>query len=175
MNTTMVEKIVGLPEDAENVRTARLRDGDSYRIMTVFAANKAIVAAKEDEQFESRVRLIKNGWRDLCLIRSRLQRLIEYLPCTVPPEKRIGFVRTATRMKYQLLQGPLASKPKPNEEEIVTTRELEALVEAAWDGRCRICLEDRCETCELGRALDNIVAKDRDGGSWSSIDIRKAG
>lgn len=169
----LTERIEGLPEGAESVPEARLYPGEAELIFRLFAANEAVAMACQNERGEARVRLIPGGWRDLKLIRAKLQRLVDMLPCTIPREKQIAFVRTAQRTKFCIMQGPLAAKPKPNEEEVVTMRQLDALVMAAYEGKCLMCVDGQCGRCELGKTLDAIVVTDRADGSWSQIDIRR--
>ena len=51
---------------------------------------------------------------------------------------------------------------------------LDALVLSAHEYRCRLCGKATCAGCPLCMALDNVLAFDRNGGSWATIDIREA-
>ena len=161
------------PEEYRDVPETRLRGNDMMRLFGLYAAEVELRLACEDENVKRRFRTLKNGWRDLRMLAARLSKLTDEIQWTIPYEKRIGFEMSARRCKYVVMQGPLAVKPKPNEEEIITTRDLDELVASAWEWRCRVCLEGKCDICSLGRVLDSVVAKDRDGGSWSTIDVTR--
>lgn len=168
-------KVRGLPENEREIGRARLRQGELMDILRIYAANEALRKACSDEGMERRLRLIPGAWRDIRMMTTKLGKICDGLAATVPEEKRIGFVRAAQRSTYCVMQGPLASRPKPNEEEIITTGELDTLVSAAYEGRCRLCIEGNCDGCALGRVLDGIVSVDRNGRSWSMIDIERRG
>lgn len=161
------------PPEYAGVQEMRLRGDDLTRMLGLYAADAELETAVRDENVQRRMKLLPNGWRDLRLCQSRLARLTDAIQWTVPKDKRVGFARTAERCRYVVMQGPLAVKPRPNEEEIVTTRELDELVSSAWEGRCRMCVEGNCDSCALGKVLDGIVAQDRAGGSWGMMDIRR--
>lgn len=160
------------PEEFKDVPETRLRGNDMTRLFGLYAAEVELRLSCEDENVKRRFRTLPNGWRDLKMLAARLTKLTDMIQWTIPYEKRIGFERTARRCKYIVMQGPLAAKPKPNEEELITTRDLDELVSSAWEYRCRFC-DDDCDKCALGRVLDNVVAKDRDGGSWSTMDVMR--
>ena len=161
------------PPEFERVEEMRLRGDDLTRMLGLYAADAELATAVKDENVKRRMRLLPNGWRDLRMIQARLAKLTDAIQWTVPKEKRVGFARTAQRCRYIVMQGPLAVKPKPNEEEIITTKELDELVSSAWEGRCRMCVDGNCDRCDLGRVLDGLVAQDRAGGCWGTMDIRR--
>lgn len=161
------------PPEFDKVAEMRLRGDDLQRMLGLYAADAELETAVRDENVKRRFQLLPNGWRDLRLCQSRLARLTDAIQWTVPKDKRVGFARTAQRCRYIVMQGPLAVKPKPNEEEIITTKELDELVSSAWEGRCRMCVDGVCDRCDLGKVLDGLVAQDRDGGSWGMMDIRR--
>lgn len=160
------------PEEFAGVREMRLRDRDVDNILGMYATDAELKRIGNDPRTRERLSLLKNGWRDYRMIQTALNRLTDAIQWTIPKEKRVGFARTATRCKYVVMQGPLASRPKTDTEEIITTSELDDLTFAAWDGKCRMCIDGNCAKCPLGKVLDNVVAIDRDGGCWGNIDIR---
>lgn len=160
------------PPEYEYVPETRLRGDDMDRLFGLYAAEAELRTACADGRVKARFKTLKNGWRDLRLATSILTRLTDAIQWTVPYEKRVGFERAARRCKYIVMQGPLAVKPKPDEEELITTRDLDELVSSAWEYRCRFC-DDDCGKCALGKVLDNVVVKDRDGGSWSTMDVMR--
>ena len=150
----------------------RIDRHDSMRFYELFAVLTALTNAANDAQFVRRVRSVHGGWRDLRLIQTTAERLIDGLLKTLPVEKLTGFQRVLHRMKFQVMLGPLAEKPRDDGKEVITSEELDALIRAAWGYRCRLCGES-CARCELGKALDALLPWDRDGGHWGDIDIER--
>lgn len=161
------------PEKYRNVPEIRLRGEDVSRMLEIFAVWEQMDRLAKDESFCRRCRAVPGGLRDLRMLSAVVAKLADALVWTIPQEKVVGFIRTLKRMRFGIAQGPVASPPKPNEEEIITTHELDVLVSSAWENRCRLCVDGNCDRCELGRVLDNLVSKDRDGRSWSMMDIRR--
>lgn len=161
------------PEEFQGIQQMRLRGDDVNRLLGLYAADAELKRAGADENIQRRMRLLPNGWRDLRMIQQRLARLTDAIQWTIPQEKRVGFARTASRCRYIVMQGPLASRPKADTEEIVTTDELNTLVGAAWDGKCRMCFDGDCDRCELGKVLDNLISQDRDGRHWGTMEVRR--
>lgn len=161
------------PEQYKDVAEMRLRGDDVTRMLGLYAADRELEKACQDPRMKERVSRLKNGWRDLRAAQTMLARVTDAIQWTVPVEKRVGFRRSADRCTYVVMQGPLASKPRPNEEEMLTTRELDELVSSAWEGKCQMCITGKCDRCDLGKVLDNLVGQDRAGGCWGTMDIRR--
>lgn len=159
------------PERMANVPEIRLRGDDVTMIMALFASWDTLEKLADNADFCRRVKAIPGGLRDLKMLRAKIAHLADDIAWTIPKEKVVGFMRTLRRMKYNVQQGPIASKPKGDNQEIITTEELDELVASAWEHRCKLCIEGNCDRCELGRVLDNLVSQDRDGRSWSMMDI----
>lgn len=159
------------PEYLRGVPEQRVRECELHDLFKLYAAWDAVEKVQEDSFFVNRVKSIPNGWRDLRMLRSMLEKLVNAIMWTIPAEKIEGVSRTVSRMRYSVTQGKAATKPNENKEQIVSSWEIDALVEAAHENKCRLCAGDNCGQCQLGKALDNLVAYDRDGGSWSMIDI----
>lgn len=159
------------PERLQDVPELRLRGDDVSRIMELYACWDSLEKLADNADFCRRVKAIPGGLRDLKMLRAKIARLADDIAWTIPKEKVVGFMRTLRRMKYSVQQGPVASKPKGDNQEIITTEELDELVASAWEHRCRLCVDGDCNRCALGRVLDNVVARDRDGRSWSMMDI----
>lgn len=122
-------------------------------------------------EMERRIRAIPNGWRDLRLISSKLDKLLNGIHQTVQPEKRQTMLRMAPRMRFRVWCGHEAIKTAPNEV-VITKEEMSTLLTAAWD-TCSLCLEQRCERCKLGKTFDSVLNYDRNGGSWAAMDPGK--
>lgn len=159
------------PEYLRDVPEQRIREVELHDLFKLYAAWDAVEKVQEDSFFVNRVKSIPNGWRDLRMLRAILEKLVNAIMWTIPAEKVEGVARTVQRMRYSITQGKAATRPDDNREQIVNAWEIDALVHAAHQYRCRLCDGANCGQCQLGKALDNLVAYDRNGGSWSMIDI----
>lgn len=159
------------PERLKDVPESRLRGDDVLLLCSLSAVAQKLRDLADSEAFRNRARTIPGGLRDLMMLRTKAQRLSDDLQYTIPAEKFDGVIRATGRMRMDIHQGPIASREKYKDSQIITGDELVALVDAAHDGKCKVCLDGKCSQCPLGKALDNLVAYDREGGSWSTIDI----
>ena len=159
------------PEYLKGVPEQRVRECELHDLFKLYASWDAVEKVQEDSFFVKRVKSIPNGWRDLRMLRAILEKLVNAIMWTIPAEKVEGVARTVTRMRYSVTQGKAVTRPNENNEQIVAAWEIDALVAAAHQYRCRLCDGTNCSKCKLGKALDNLVAFDREGGSWSMLDI----
>lgn len=123
------------------------------------------------KKYPARLRAIPGGWRDAKMLASVMLKMLRNIRQTIPPEKRGGVDLTMQHMKYKLKLGPTAAQEK--DAMIVSQQTLDALVLNAHENRCMICSRDTCAGCDLCKALDNVLAFDRDGSSWGSINIKE--
>ena len=121
------------------------------------------------EKHPARLQAIPGGWRDAKMLRSVMHKLAKNIRQTIPPEKRGGVDLTSRNMKYKLSLGPRAAREK--DAMIMSMDTLDALVLSAHEGKCKICMKPTCAGCSLCKALDNVIAHDRDGRSWGAINI----
>ena len=121
------------------------------------------------EKHPARLRAIPGGYRDARMLLSVMDKLAKNIRQTIPPEKRRGADLTSRNMKYKLSLGPRAAKEK--DAMIMSLDTLDALVLSAHEGKCKICMRDTCAGCALCKALDNVIASDRDGRTWGAINI----
>lgn len=159
------------PERLKDVPESRLRGDDVLLLSTLSAVAQKLKDLADNESFRNRVRTVPGGLRDLMMLRTKAQRLSDDLQYTIPEEKFDGVVRATSRMRMDIHQGPIASRETYKDTQIITGDELVALCDAAHEYKCKVCIDGRCATCELGKAFDNLMAYDRNGGSWSTIDI----
>lgn len=124
---------------------------------------------KAQEQMKKRISVIPNGWRDLRMLCSVTEKLVRSLTLTFPPEKIVSIQRMLPHMTYRLHCGATASRMN-DDEVIMLERDLDTLAIAAHE-QCKLCIEQQCARCPLGKVLDGIYCKDREDGSWASIDI----
>lgn len=124
---------------------------------------------KAEKTMERRFRAIPNGWRNLRMIESVYSKLIDDVLQTYPIEKLLSMDRMMPHMKYKVTCGVQASKM--NEDEcIITETNLNRLCIAAHE-QCKLCVDQNCKRCKLGKTLDSILCYDRDGSSWANIDL----
>jgi hypothetical protein len=122
-----------------------------------------------EETIQRRFRAVPNGWRDIRMLEAVTSNLIDKLLLTYPVEKLTSMKRMMPHMKYRLHCGVSASKL--NEDEcIISEKELDTLSVFAHE-QCKLCVEQNCNRCALGKVLDGILCNDREGRSWASIDI----
>lgn len=155
-------------EVKKHIPVIRVGQDDLKMILAVFACGHGL--ANCARMGERRFRAIPNGWRDLRLAQTIVDRLANDLVMTVPPEKLNGLKRMSRFMKFRVSYGPEASQ-MGRDECVINEQELNALVASAHD-RCALCYGVACEQCELGRALDSILTYDRDGRSWANVDLK---
>ena len=148
--------------------TIRANSKELDQIFTMFAAAQELEHA--EKYMERRVRAIPNGWRNLRLCRTLLDRLVVDMVGTLQQEKIAAMKRMLPRMKFKVVCGPNATRTQ-EDEVILASKDLDALVHFAHEGNCKMCMEGNCRACKLGKALDGILTKDRDNGSWATIDI----
>lgn len=124
---------------------------------------------KAEETMERRFRAIPNGWRNIRMIETVLGNMIDDLLQTYPLEKLVSMQRMLPHMKYKVQCGASASK-LDNDECIIAEKDLNVLSIFAHE-HCKMCFEQDCNRCKLGKVLDGILTDDRDGRSWACIDI----
>lgn len=144
---------------------------DLERIRGVYAAWKELELLEKAQ--ERRIKTIPGGWRDLKLCRTLLKKLADNMVRTLQPEKRGTVQRMGTRMFFRVWTGPEAIKTTPDEV-VLLNKELDAIIEAAHDNACKMCMQTNCRSCKLGKALDNVLSMDRGDRCWSHIDLSEA-
>lgn len=121
------------------------------------------------EKQEQRLRVIPNGWRDIKLAHSLVNKLIKNLNLTMQPEKRDPLERMGHRMKFKTWTGTEAINTSP-QEVVLTQKEFDSLLHYARK-ECAMCIEQRCKSCRLGKTLDIVLKHDRNGESWANIPL----
>ncbi len=126
---------------------------------------------KAERLIERRFRAVPNGWRNIRMIETVLGNMIDDLLQTYPIEKLVSMERMMPHMTFRLQCGIPASKMR-SDECVIAEKDLNALSVAAHD-QCKLCVDQKCSKCKLGRAFDSILLYDRDGSSWANIDIER--
>lgn len=124
---------------------------------------------KAEKLMERRFRAIPNGWRNIRMVETVLDTLLTDLLKTYPLEKLISMQRMMPHMTFHLQCGVVASKMNDNEC-VVREKDLDTLCVFAHE-QCKLCIDQNCNRCKLGKVLDGMLTEDRDGRSWANIDI----
>ena len=149
--------------------TLRLRAEEMDDLFALHASLDQFARARAD--MEKRLKLIPNGKRDMAMIMAVLDKLIDKIMKTIPPEKHSTLKRNMRRMCYQIyLAHPAVRHP---EEIILSGPDLEVLTRYSHGYACLGCDKD-CNKCELGKALDHVMIQcRRHNESWSLIDCKQ--
>ena len=124
---------------------------------------------KAQDVMENRIRAVPNGWRDVKMICSRLDHLVNDLCQTYPLEKMVSIQRMLPHMKYKVQCGVTASNLK-EDENLIASDDLDTISIYAHE-QCKLCIDQDCSKCKLGRTFDRIFMHDRDDGSWAHVDF----
>lgn len=124
---------------------------------------------KAQNAMENRFRAVPNGWRDIKMLQKRLDSLISDLCNTYPLEKLVSIQRMLPHMKYKVQCGVAASNLK-DDENLIASDDLDTISIYAHE-QCKLCIDQDCSKCKLGRTFDRIFMHDRDGGSWAHVDF----
>ena len=124
---------------------------------------------KAEETMERRFRAIPNGWRNIRMLEKVLSNTLDDLLPTYPVEKLISMQRMMPHMRFQLHCGVSASKLR-SEDCIIEQKDLHMLSVHAHE-QCKLCVDQDCGRCKLGKVFDKILCEDRDGRSWANVNI----
>lgn len=124
---------------------------------------------KAQSVMENRIRAVPNGWRDIKMLQKRLDSLISDLCQTYPLEKLVSIRRMLPHMKYKVQCGVSASNLK-EDENLIASDDLDTITIYAHE-QCKLCIDQDCSKCKLGRTFDRIFTHDRDDGSWAHVDF----
>ena len=149
------------------IKRMRTNRNDINRIFGMFAGLQELESASKE--MEQRFRLIPNGWRDLKMCIAVLDKLMNNIVMTVPAEKLVSMNRMLPKMRFKLSCGAQACETG-KEECIISMEEANALSHYAHE-HCKMCFEDNCDRCPLGKTFDHVLSYDRDGGSWANVDF----
>lgn len=165
---------MGNPEKQANGNNIPIIRSNNEAVSTALGLIAALQEMKValDSKFLQRIKAVPNGYRNARLIFVLLNNLIDDVLLTFPAEKLESMQRMLPHMKFKILCGVSASKVD-NDSVVISEKNLDTLVLAAHDGKCKLCIEQNCSRCALGKALDGLCCYDREDGSWATIDIEK--
>lgn len=124
---------------------------------------------KAQNTMENRIRSVPNGWRDIKLVCVKLDHLVNDLCQTYPLEKLVSIRRMLPHMKYKVQCGVAASNLN-EDENLIASDDLDTIAIFAHE-QCKLCIEQNCSKCKLGKTFDRIFMYDRDDGSWAHVDF----
>lgn len=122
------------------------------------------------QAMEKRLRTIPNGWRDIRLIDSILDKLVDNLLDTVPTDKLQTMHRLIPDTRVHITYTRQVGKSK-DEVTGIHEKDLDLLTAVAHDSVCKLC-DGNCDRCDLGKVFDRFLFTERDKGeSYSFIDM----
>lgn len=145
-------------------KRARREEIDTFYLFA--AAMSAMLDAERD--LKSRAQMIPGGWRDLRMIRTRMENLLLCMLHTFDPEKQH---QIAKQMNYVRLKTVFCREASKDPEMMMAqTEDVATLVHAAGQ-ECilRLCPPGECKRCQLGKALDRTSFISRGDSAWWEI------
>ena len=122
------------------------------------------------QAMEKRLRTIPNGWRDIRLIDSKLDKLVDNILDTVPTDKLLTIKRLIPDTRMHITYSKQFGKGK-DEMTGIHEKDLDLLTAVAHDSVCKLC-DGNCDRCDLGKVFDRFLFTERDKGeSYSFIDM----
>lgn len=118
-----------------------------------------------------RFKAIPNGKRDIRMLITVLDRVVQDLCCTYPTEKLVSIKRMLPHMKYKTQFGATVSQIG-KDECIIQSQDLDVIANYAHE-QCKLCIEQNCRRCKLGKVLDKVYTHDRGDSSWAYVDIEQ--
>lgn len=156
-------------ETAKNIPVIRANREHINTLFGIFASLQEM--EKAQEVMEKRIRSIPNGWRDFRLVCTVMNRLINDLCLTFPVEKLTSIQRMLPHMRYKVHCGVAASSLK-DDENLIASDDLDTITRFSHE-QCKLCVDQECSKCKLGRTYDRIFMYDRDGRSWANVDFER--
>ena len=119
---------------------------------------------------EKRLRMIPNGWRDMCLITATLDKLVDKVLDTVTTEKLYTLKALIPDTRVHITYTRQIGKHK-DEITGIHEKDLDLLTAVAHDGVCKLC-DGNCDRCDLGKVFDKFLYTGRrKGESYSFMDM----
>ena len=122
------------------------------------------------KEMPERLRSIPNGWRDIRMVETVLDKLIGNLLDTIPLEKLQTLQMLMQDTQVHITYTRQIGKGKDHVSGILT-RDLDMLMAAAQDGVCKLC-DGNCDRCDLGKVFDRFMNTRREKGeSYTFVDV----
>ena len=150
------------------VLTCRQEETDA--IVFMMCAVKRFREAQE--VMNKRLRMTPNGWRDIRMITSVLDKLVDRLTKTLPPEKNDTLSMLLPDTRVRITYTRQIGKGKDHVSGILT-RDLDMLTSAVHDSVCKLC-DGNCDRCDIGKVFDRFLNTERQKGeSYTYMNIDK--
>jgi hypothetical protein len=153
--STIARKCKTQPSESENYE---VMDANSYEMQAILYATMLQMHIPDVKvKVEKRLRKIPNGWRDMCLVSSLLNRLLEAIYRTMTPTQ-LNQVRRMLKDNELRIQRRPVTQSEESESISVSLADVVYLASATIDSQCSMCLKDRQEQkgCKLRKRLMGI-------------------
>lgn len=148
----------------------RLRQEETDGIVFILCSVTRFRAIQK--AMETRLRSIPNGWRDIRMVETVLDRLVGKLLETVPTDKLITMKRLLPDTRVHITYTRQVGKHK-DEVTGIHEKDLDFLTAVSHDAICKLC-DGNCDRCDLGKVFDRFLFTERDKGeSYTFMDIGK--
>ena len=122
------------------------------------------------EEMPERLRSIPNGWRDIRMVETVLDKLVGNLLDTIPLEKLQTLKMLMPDTRVHVTYTRQIGKGKDHVSGIAT-KDLDMLMAAAHDGVCKLC-DGNCDRCDLVKVFDRFMNTTREKGeSYTFVDV----
>lgn len=146
----------------------RLRQEETDGIVFMLCSVTRLRAIQK--AMEDRLRSIPNGWRDIRMVETVMDKLVGKLLETVPTDKLITMRRLLPDTRVHIAYFRQVGKGK-DEVTGIHEKDLNLLTLAAHDAICKLC-DGNCDRCDLGKVFDRFLFTERDKGeSYTFIDM----
>lgn len=154
------------PEERKNLPKKRANRDEIDAFYLLSAALSALMSG--EEYLESRAKLMPGGWRDLRMLRSRLENFVLSMLNTFEVDKQRHIGRQMQYLKLKTVFGPEAAKDP--EMFMLPIEDVGLLVHAATqECKLHMCSKGDCSRCQLGRVLDRCSFVTRGDRAWWEV------
>lgn len=140
------------------------------KIRTIFGVYAGLrQLEKLGELMAKQISIIPNGKRDYKMLLVVGKKLAQNICDTVPEDKRDAIKRQAKHSQFDIQLKPRLSMVEKTEV-VVDAKEMNTVIYYAHE-QCKMCFDQDCKRCKLGKTLDRMLTYDREGVSWASVDL----
>lgn len=154
------------PEERKALPKKRANRDEVDTFYLLAAALSALMSG--EELLKSRAQMIPGGWRDLRMIRAKLENLVLCMLNTFELDKQHHIGRQMQHIRIKTVFGPEASKDP--EMFMLPIEDLALLVHASTQ-ECKLgmCPSAECARCKLGKVLDRVSFVSRGDRAWWEV------
>ena len=145
-------------------RRANRKNIDAFYVLA--AAMHSLLQAQID--LEPHVKLVPGGWRDLRMMVSKMQNLLQCTVHTFEPDKQKSIGKQMDYLRIRTVFAPEAHRDP--EMFMLPLEDLGLLIHAATqECKVRMCPAGDCARCKLGKALDRASFVTRGDRAWWEV------